>query len=155
MLLEQQAGVRVTHVPYRSTALWIADAAGSRIDGGFGDFGTLFPHLESGALKPLLITASARNARAPNVPTAAEAGLAGVQMQNWFGLVALGKTPPEVVARLRSAIAAAQADPDYIAALRKIGADIGQPGHEAFGALIASDIQRFGPIVRAVNAAAK
>ena len=155
MLFEQEAGVHVTHVPYRSTALWIADAAGNRIDGGFGDVGTLFPHLEAGAIKPVLITAPARNRRVPNVPTATEAGLPGVQTQNWFGLVALGKAPPDVVARLRSAIAAAQASPDYIAALRQVGAEVGQPGHEAFGALIASDIERFGPIMRAVTATGK
>jgi len=155
MLFEQEAGVRVTHVPYRSTALWIADAAGNRIDGGFGDVGTLFPHLEAGAIKPVLITAPTRNGRVPSVPTATEAGLPGVQTQNWFGLVALGKTPPDVVARLRSAIAAAQASPDYIAALRQVGADVGQPGHQAFGALIASDIERFGPIMRAVTATGK
>jgi tripartite-type tricarboxylate transporter receptor subunit TctC len=155
MLFENEAKVSVTHVPYRSTALWLADAAGNRIDGGFGDIGTLMPHLQAGSIKPLMISVPKRNPRLAEVPTSTEAGLPGVQTQNWFGLAALGKTPPQVVDRLRKAVAAAQADPAYLAGLKKVGGDIGQPGHEPFGRLIAEDVSRFGPIMRAVSAPQK
>lgn len=151
MLFAQEAGVEVTHVPYRSTALWLTDAIGDRIDAGFGDLQTLRSQLEAGTIKPLAITAAKRMPQFPKVPSLTELGLPGVQTENWFGLVALARTPRGVLDRLKAAVQAAQADPAYAAALAKVGGSAGTPGPEAFSALIANDTRRFSPIIRSLS----
>jgi len=155
MLFEQKAELKVTHVPYRSTALWLNDAIGNQIDGGFGDLQTLTPHIQAGTIVPLAVSVPRRVRQLPNVPSFAEMNLPGVHTENWFGLMALAQTPAYVLTRLKSALDAAQADPIYVAGLAKLGGDAGQPGGEALKSLIAGDAVRFGPLIRQLSTQAK
>jgi tripartite-type tricarboxylate transporter receptor subunit TctC len=155
MLFEQEAKLKVTHVPYRSTALWLNDAIGSQIDGGFGDLQTLTPHIQAGTIIPLAVSVPRRVRQLPNVPSFSELGLPGIHTENWFGLMALAQTPANVLTRLKSALEAAQVDPVYIASLAKLGGDAGQPGGEALKGLIAGDAVRFGPLIRQLSTQAK
>lgn len=151
LLLEREAGVTVTHVPYRSTALWLTDALGDRIDAGFGDVRTLLPHIRKGGLTPLAVTVPERAPQLPDVPTTAEAGLPGVLTENWFGLMALAGTPADAIEKLRKAVVAAQADKAYQALLAKAGASAGKPGPAELQRLIDADVERFMPVIRMVR----
>jgi tripartite-type tricarboxylate transporter receptor subunit TctC len=150
MLLSKEAGIDITHVPYRSTALWLTDAMADRIDAGFGDIKTLLPHIESKVITPLAVSVPERAPQLPQVPTVNESGLPGVQTENWFGIMALADTPPVIIDRLKAAIGAAQADPAYAAALEKVGGTAGKTGPAALAATIENDVKRFTPLIRAM-----
>lgn len=148
LLLSQEAGINVTHIPYKSSGPSVIDVLGGQIDAIFGSIPTLAPHVQSGKLTALAVTAAQKSPLLPNAPTMAEAGLPGVKIINWFGLHALAGTPPEVLDRLKSAVRAAQLDPTYHASLAKIAMTTGTVGAERFAEMIREDAQRLAPIVR-------
>ncbi len=148
LLWAREAGVQVTHVPYRSTPLWVNDAIGGQIDSGFGEWKSLAGQIEAGGLTPIAVTSTKRIAQLPNLPTMAEIGLPGVHTENWFGLMALAKTPPAIVERLKIAVRAAQTDPAYLAALARDKSTAGEPGADAFAKVVEGDVARMAPVLR-------
>jgi tripartite-type tricarboxylate transporter receptor subunit TctC len=80
-----------------------------------------------------------------------EAGQPGVEAESWFGLVVSNRTSPPVVARLQSALRAAQSDPAYTQSLEKQGATAGDIGPESFGQLIQRDVVKWAEIVKKAN----
>jgi tripartite-type tricarboxylate transporter receptor subunit TctC len=84
----------------------------------------------------------------PDVPTMAEAGFPGTELEIWHGIVAPAGTPPAIVAKLHDAFVAAAHDPDIVRLVEPQGADIVGGTPEAFGHLIAADLDRLGKIVR-------
>ncbi len=151
LLWANEAGVEVTHVPYRSTMLWVNDAAASQIDAGFGEPRSLASQIVAGTLVPIAVASPARIAGYPNVPTMAESGLPGVQNENWFGLMALANTPQPAIERLKTAVRAAQTDPAYLALLGRDDSNGGKPGADAFAELIRSDTARLTPLIRSMR----
>ena len=150
-MLEREADVKLIHVAYRSTSESVVGVLGGHIDAIFGDISTLTPHIKSGALTALAVTAPQRSPLLPDVPTTAEAGYPGVRSINWYGLHALAATPPAVLERLKVAVRAAQLDPAYKAALAKQANMTGSVGAESFGDMIQKEAQRLAPIVRALG----
>lgn len=148
LLWAREAGVQITHVPYRSTPLWVNDAIGGQIDSGFGEWKSLAGQIEAGGLTPIAVTSTKRIAQLPNLPTMAEIGLPGVHTENWFGLLALGKTQLAIVERLKTAVKAAQGDPAYLAALARDKSNPGEPGADAFAKVVQDDVARMAPILR-------
>ena len=148
LLLAREAGIKVIHVPYRSGGQSVADVLGGQVEAVFSDISALVPHIQSGALRALAVTAPQRSSLLPNVPSMAEAGLPGVSTINWFGLHALAGTPPAVLARLKAAVRAAQLDPAYKAAMAKNAMTTGTVGAEPFGEMIREEAQRLAPVVR-------
>ena len=150
-LLSREAGVRLIHVPYRSTSNSVVDVMGGNIDAIFGDISTVAPQVKSGALTALAVTARQRSSLLPNVPTTAELGWPEINTANWYGLHALAGTPPAVVERLKTAVRAAQLDPAYQAALTAIANSTGTVGAEAYADMIRQEAQRLAPIVRSMG----
>ena len=148
LLLLREAGINVIHVPYRSGGQSVANVLGGQVDAVFSDISALAPHVRSGALTALAVTAPRRSPLLPDVPTMAEAGLPGVSTINWFGLHALAGTPPEVLDRLKTAVRAAQLDPAYQAMLVKNAMSTGTVGAERFAEMIQEEARRLAPIVR-------
>ncbi len=148
LLLEREAGIKVIHVPFRSGGQTVASLLGGQVDAVFSDISALIPHIQSGALKALAVTAPKRWPLLPDVTTMAENGLPGVATINWFGLHALAGTPPAILERLKSAVRAAQLDPAYQAALAKAGMSTGTIGAEAFGEMVRQEAERMAPVVR-------
>ncbi|MBI4291348.1 MAG: tripartite tricarboxylate transporter substrate binding protein [Betaproteobacteria bacterium] len=148
LLLTREAAIDVIHVPYRSGGQSVADVLGGQVEAVFSDISALVPHIQSGTLTPLAVTAPQRSPLLPNVPTMAEVGLPGVSTINWFGLHALAGTPPAVLERLKAAVRAAQLDPAYKAALAKNSMTTGTVGAERFAEMIQEESQRLAPVVR-------
>jgi len=148
LLLEREAGIKVIHVPFRSGGQTVASLLGGQVDAVFSDISALVPHIQSGSLKALGVTAPKRSPLLPNVPTMAESGLPGVSTINWFGLHAIAGTPPAVLERLKAAVRAAQLDPAYQAALAKNAMTTGTVGAEPFAEMIREEAQRLAPVVR-------
>ena len=110
-LFDRKAGLQITHVPYRGTALAVADLLAGTLTLVFGDPVTVLPHLKSGKLRALAVTSAQRSPVAPEVPTVAESGYPGFEALAWHGILAPAKTPPAIVDRLNAEFVKALADP--------------------------------------------
>ena len=150
-MLSQEAGVRLVHIPYRSTSQSVVHVLGGQINAIFGDISTVAPQVKAGMLTALAVTGAERSPLLPNVPTTAEVGLPGIKTVNWFGIHAPAKTPPAILDRLKAAVKAAQLDPTYKAALTKLSNSTGTVGAEAFAEMIHQEIQRLYPVVRSMG----
>jgi tripartite-type tricarboxylate transporter receptor subunit TctC len=148
-LLKREAKLDLTHVPYRSTGGTLPALIGGHIDAAFGDVSVLASYVQAGTITALAIAAPQRSPLLPDLITTTEAGLPGVQAENWFGLVVSSRTPAPVVTRLQAALLATQNDPAYRESLLKQGTSAGEPGADSFGKLIQGEIERWKPIVTA------
>ncbi|WPB59543.1 tripartite tricarboxylate transporter substrate binding protein [Xylophilus sp. GOD-11R] len=112
-MLEQQAGIRMTHVPYKGTGPALQDLLGGQVDITFGTAPPFIPHIQSGKLRVLATTGKTRLASLPEVPTTAEAGLPKLDATSWFGVYAPAATPKALVDKLSAEIAKVVASPAF------------------------------------------
>lgn len=142
------AGTRGTHIPYKGSSQAHIDLIGGEVQMMFDTTSSSMPHIKSGKLRPLAVMSASRSAELPDVPTLAEAGLAGVEMTTWYGLFATGGTPEAVVARLRTEFERAMALPEVSAKLRSLGGDPGNLDIARFAAFNQAEFERFGKLIR-------
>jgi tripartite-type tricarboxylate transporter receptor subunit TctC len=145
------AGVKITHVPYRGAAPAITDLIAGQIDGVVDNPPTVIAHIQAGRLRPLAIAAKQRLPLLPDVPTAAEQGIANYEASSWFGIAAPAGTPPAVIERLHKAIAAAVKSPAMQERFSKSGAQLVGDTPAQFAARIRAEYKRWGEIIRAAN----
>ena len=120
-LFKSLAGVNMTAVPYKGSAPAITDLLGGQIQVMFTTVSSAAALIEGGQLRALAVTSAERSPAFSQLPTVAEAGVPGYVLENWYGLFAPGKTPPEIVDRLnRAAGKALQSE-----AFKKIAANEG------------------------------
>src|SRR3954463_8877887 len=110
-LFKLTAKIDVVHVPYRGAAPAINDLLGQQVQMTFLDLPVILPHIKAGTLRAIALGAPARAPTAPDVPTTAEVGMPDLLIENWYGMIAPGGTPPSIVAALNRTATAAMADP--------------------------------------------
>jgi len=120
-LLQQRAGIQLLHTPYRGGADAARDVMGGQIDAALITTSTARGTLATGKTRMLAVTSAARVQAYPDVPTIAESGLPGYDMDDWFGLFAAAGTPAGPVKRMQAAVAQAARDPGLAAALAPQG----------------------------------
>jgi len=147
-LFQAAAGVKFVHVPYRGAAPAITDLLGGQVIAMFADAPVLLPQIQAGKLKALAVAAAQRNPVLPDVPTLVEQGYAGMDADNWYGLLAPAKTPPAIVARLNAALRAALADADVKQKLVKTGAVPTPSTPEEFARFLRDELARWGKVIR-------
>jgi tripartite-type tricarboxylate transporter receptor subunit TctC len=138
-LFNAKAGLKMTHVPYRGTALATADLVAGQLTMVFGDPITVLGHIKSGKLRALAVTSLERSSVAPEIPTVAESGYAGFEALAWHGFMAPAKTPTDVVKKLNAEIVKALGDPATKELLEKQAMSIVGSTPEAFAAFIQKD----------------
>ena len=122
---------------------------------GFFNTPTVIGQIKDGKVKALGITSLTRSPLLPNVPTLDELGVAGYEVNTWFGFVAPARTPPDIVARLNAEFIRIFASAEAKERLRPQGFDLASPmAPDAFAKLIADDLVIWVPIVKASGAAA-
>lgn len=141
-------GVDIIHVPYRGAQAAYQDLLGGRVDLFFDLSPTARPQVESGNLKALAVSGPARLPFHPEVPTLAEAGVANIELESWFGLFAPSKTPPEVLERLRAELARIVQAPELVETFRKAGGKPLSLNTEQTRALVKRDVDRWSKITR-------
>ena len=95
--LSRMLKIQLTHVPYTGATTALTDVVGGNVQVMMSTISGPLPFIKSGKIRPLALAGPERNKAIPNVPTFAEAGIAGYESRGWFGIVAPAKTPPEVV----------------------------------------------------------
>jgi len=145
------AQVRITHVPYKGAAPAVTDLIAGQIDGVVDNPPTVISHIQAGKLRPLAYAAKQRLALLPDVPTAAEAGVANFEATSWFGVAAPAGTPPAIVAQLHKAIAAAVRTAAMAERFAKTGARLVGDTPEHFAAQIRAERVQWGEIIKAVG----
>jgi tripartite-type tricarboxylate transporter receptor subunit TctC len=153
-LFKSMAGIDIVHVPYKGAAPASIDLLGARITMVFDSIVVWGDHIRAGKVRALGVTSARRSASLPDVPTVAEAGLAGFDVANWLGVLAPAGTPREVVARLNAEIKAAMADAEMQRQLVAAGVDPAYSTPEAFADLIRADIAKWAKVVKASGARA-
>ena len=150
-LLNTTAGIDMQHIPYKGGGAVLPDLLAGRVSLFFGSISTLRAHVQSGKVRAIAVTTTARNAAMPEVPTFIESGLAGYEVNGWYGLLVPGKTPRAVVKRLNAELRQALDDKDTRArfAARGIEPEPGTP--EEFAALIKSETAKWAKVVRAAG----
>ncbi|EWM45783.1 tripartite tricarboxylate transporter receptor family protein [Bordetella holmesii 70147] len=141
-------------IPYRGAGSAISDLMAGTVDAVIDQTVTMIPLHEGGRVRALAVASPARLPQMPDVPTFAEAGVPAFDMSVWNGIAAPAGTPPEVVKRLESALAAALKDPAVRESLQKLAAAAPtkeQEGAAAFQALIARDVPRYEEFIRVAN----
>ena len=145
------AGVEITHVPYRGAAPAVQDLIAGQIDGVVDNPPTVIAHIESGALRPLAVAAKSRMKLLPDVPTAAEGGVANYEASSWFGIAAPAGTPAPIVERLHKEIVAALRNPAMQERFAKSGANLVGNSPQEFAAQIRAERVRWGEIINAAG----
>jgi tripartite-type tricarboxylate transporter receptor subunit TctC len=107
--------------------------------------------VNSGAIRALAITSPERSPLLPDLKTMGEAGFPNVRTEVWYGLLVSARTPAPILDKLKTAVAAAQADPAFAASLAKFGIRPSEPGAEAFAKFIREETARWTPIVTSIN----
>jgi tripartite-type tricarboxylate transporter receptor subunit TctC len=150
-MFSSKTGVKMTHVPYRGTALAVGDLLAGQLTMVFADPISALPHIKSGKLRALAVTSLERSPVAPEVPTVAESGYAGFEALAWHGILAPARTPPAVIRKLNEEIVKALKDPATRDLLVNQAMQIVGSTPEEFAAFIQKDIATW----KAVAAAAK
>ncbi|MDM0002475.1 tripartite tricarboxylate transporter substrate binding protein [Variovorax sp. J22P240] len=147
-LLMQNTGTEMLHVPYKGTAGAVTDLLGGRIDYMFLPVHVALQHIQAGKLRAIATGSDKRLPQLPNVPTLAEAGIQGGNVDMWYGVLAPKGTSPAVVARLNREIGAILKLPEVATAFEAQGMVPSASTPEEFGALIQKDGRRWSDVVQ-------
>ncbi|MGO4329926.1 tripartite tricarboxylate transporter substrate binding protein [Cupriavidus sp. 2TAF22] len=142
-LLKISAKVDMLHIPYKGCAPALADVLGGQADISINTLANTVPYLKSHKLRALAVTSRSRSPLLPEVPSVSELGVAGYDVDQWFGILAPANTPPEIVQKLNQAIARAVAKPEIKANLAQLGFATANSTPAEFQKVVASDIERW------------
>ena len=145
------AGTKAVHIPYKGSAQALADLSGGQIQMNFDTTSSAMAFIKGGKVKALAVMSPQRTPELPDVPTLAEAGLPGVEMTTWYGLFVTAGTPKDVVNRIYAETIKVLQLPDVQKRLIALGGEPGKVTQEQFAALVKSDYERFGRLIKDAN----
>jgi tripartite-type tricarboxylate transporter receptor subunit TctC len=147
VFFEQLTGTKMRHLPYRVTAQLITDVMTGVVPLSFQNIPNVLGQVRSGDLRPLAIASKSRSVTLPDVPTAAEAGLAGFESSAWFALLAPRGTPRPIVEKLNRVAVTALKDADLRQRLIDIGADPAPMSPEDLRAFISAEVVKWREVI--------
>ena len=147
-LLRQMAGISIVDILYKGAAPVVTDLVGGQVELAILDVVAALPHIRSGKLRALAVTSGRRFEGLPDVPTIAEAGVAGYEAIGWLGLMVPAATPNDVVARLRDAATRALAGGEIRERLAGLAVTPAAGGSDEFGAFLRSEIEKWARVLR-------
>ena len=147
-LLKAKAGIEMTHVPYKGIAQMITDVLGNQIPLASPAAASAMQHVKAGKLKALAITSAKRSSIFPDVPTVAEAGLAGYDVSAWNGLLAPARTPDDIVAKIHADVVKIARTPEFIEQLHKQALEVDLLGPAEFRTFLLAELDKWSALVR-------
>jgi tripartite-type tricarboxylate transporter receptor subunit TctC len=151
-LINNLAGIRMTHVPYKGSGQAVTDILGGHVQVMFSGFSSTLHHIKAGKLRALAVTGPKRSNALPQVATIAEQGFPGVEATAWYGILAPAGTPKPVVTRLHGEMVKILKLTDVTQKLEGLGFEIVASTPEQLGAYIRSEIKKWEKVVRASGA---
>jgi tripartite-type tricarboxylate transporter receptor subunit TctC len=150
--LKMLEGIDSVHVPYQGAAPALQAVIGGQVSMMCDNLSNVVQQVQSGALRPIVVTAAEPSKQLPDVPASAQAGSPDLLAGNWYGFVAPSATPKDVIEKLNKSIVEALRDPTVSARLEGLGLTVIADKPDAFGALIARDSARMESIVKRTTA---
>jgi tripartite-type tricarboxylate transporter receptor subunit TctC len=147
-MLRLKSGAPFVHVPYRGAGPAVQDLAAGNVDLLFSSYVSAIGQVQGGKLRMLGWTATKRSPALPDVPTMAEAGYPGVELEIWQGIVAPAGTPAAVVRKLNAELIKAAQAPDVVSKIAAQAVEMTTSTPEEFAKLIAADVERLGKVIR-------
>jgi tripartite-type tricarboxylate transporter receptor subunit TctC len=151
-MLKTEAGIDMLHVPYKGIAAAIGDVMGGQVDVAFTSVPSVISHVRSGKLRALAVSSAKRNAAAPEVPSIAEAGFPGFDVNPWWGILAPAGTPRPIVDKINADVAQFLKTEEAQAFFAKQGAETLTTSPEAFLRMLESDVQKWARVVKSSGA---
>jgi tripartite-type tricarboxylate transporter receptor subunit TctC len=151
-LFNSMTGTQLNHVPYKGSGPAMQDLLGGQVGVSFAGVPNVLSHVRSGRLKALGVTTEKRWSELPNVPTLAEAGIAGYEANLWLSISGPANMPAEIVQRLNAEIAKALRDPELQANFRSGGVDATAMTPQELLALTRAEYEKWGRVVRETGA---
>ena len=150
-LLKLTANIDIVHIPYRGAAPAINDLLGQQVQMAFLDLPVILPHIKAGSLRPIALGAPERAPTAPDVPTTAEVGMPDILIQNWYGMIAPGGTPENIVNFLNAVTNQAMDDPQVKQKLADQGLTVAGDRPKHFRDYIAAETQKWARVIKAAG----
>jgi tripartite-type tricarboxylate transporter receptor subunit TctC len=154
-MFKMVAKLNMLHVPYRGSAPAVTDLIGGQVQSMFDNAPSAMPHILGGRLRPLAITSAQRSPLLPEVPTVAESGYAGFDVQSWFGLALPRGTPQPIVDKLNAELLKVLAMPDVKKRLGELGATPAGGTPAEMRGFVEAEIKRWNAVVKASGAKAE
>lgn len=154
-MFKMQAKLKMLHVPYRGSAPAVTDLLGGQVESMFDNTPSALPHVQAGKLRAIAITSAQRSPLLPDVPTLAESGYPGFDVQSWFALAAPTGTPGPVIAQLNTALNKALAMPDVRQRLQDLAATPAPATPEEMRTFAGAEIKRWRDVVKESGASAE
>jgi tripartite-type tricarboxylate transporter receptor subunit TctC len=153
-MFKSLTNVNITHIPYKGSAPAVNDLLGGQVMMMFDNIPSAIPHIKSGKLRALATTGAKRDPLLPDLPTMAEAGVAGYESGVWFGLSVPANTPREVIMKLNAEANKGTKSPEFVKRMTDLGYIIMGTSPETMAEMNKAEVQRWGPIVKASGAKA-
>jgi tripartite-type tricarboxylate transporter receptor subunit TctC len=151
-MLEEQANIKLVHVPYKGVAPSVSDLLAGHVDVGFAGLPTVLPHIQSGALKALGLSSKTPSIAAPNIPPLAKTPtLQNFDLTQWFGVYVPSGTPNAISQKIQKDIVDVLKMPEVKEVLEKQGAQPGNMTIAEFLAFSNSESKKFGAIVKSAK----
>ncbi len=147
--------VDILHIPYKGSSPALTDLLGGQVMMMFDNIPSALPHIKSGKLRALATSGARRDATLPDLPTIAEAGVAGYESGVWFGLLVPAGTPREIVAKLNAEAVKGTKSPEFVKRMTDLGYNIIGSTPEQMTEMLKTEVNTWGPIVKASGAKAE
>ena len=145
---KQQAGVDLTHVPYKGGSMIMTDMLGGHIESGFTSTLTVLQHYKSGKLRVLAVAGKTRHPSMPDIPTAMEAGLPQYETYAWYGMYTARNVPAEITSRIQKEIARIVQLPEMRDKLNQFGAEPVANTPEEFAAFTRAEFDKYAKLIK-------
>jgi len=146
-----QTGVKMTHIPYKGGGPAMADLVAGNVTMSFASMTSALPFIKDGRLRPLAVSSRLRSKQLPDVPTMIESGLADFEVRDWQGMFLPAGTPQPIVAKLASGVISILKQPDTVDRFAVLGMEIIANSPAEFRQVVASEIARWGKVIKAAN----
>jgi tripartite-type tricarboxylate transporter receptor subunit TctC len=147
-MLNLMAGIEIVHVAYKGNGAAVAGVVGGQIPAAIVDLTSAQSFLRAGRIRALGVTSAKRTQLAPDIPTIAESGVLGFDITSWFGVIAPGGTPADIVALLNAELIAVLNSADIRDRLAAVGLESAPGTSDEFAALIRSEIRKYARLIQ-------